>query len=81
MVPSGPHVAPRATAPIGEAMVTGAPPAMATFLIVGTFEKSDPLSVRREERVVWQAETAQHCGLELVERSHQQLAIAAIDDA
>jgi len=30
---------------------------------------------------LWRAKTAQHRGLELVERTNQQLVVAAIDDA
>ena len=61
--------------------VTGGPPVIATFFIAGPVEEPNPLSVRRDEHALWRAKTAQHRGLELVERTYQQLVVAAIDDA
>ena len=55
---------------------------IATFFSVVSVDESDPLSVRRDEDAARRrTKTAQHRGLELVERTDQQLVVAAIDDA
>ena len=63
------------------AIVTGGPPVIATFLSV--FPSKNPIDCPSGERndIARRAETAQRGGLELVQRTHQKLVIATIDDA
>ena len=80
IVPSGPHVAPRDPAPTG-VIVTGDPPVIATFLNV--FPSKNPTHWPSGERKTLRGapRPAKHRGLELVERTYQQLVVATIDDA